>query len=210
MSARLIAFEGGEGCGKSTQARLLAERLRALGRTVILTREPGGTPAAESIRTLMLHGGPEEGWTAVTEALLMNAARADHVERLIRPALQRGNWVVTDRFVDSTLAYQGAGRGLPSDKLRTLHDIATGGLWPDLVLLLDLPAAEGLARARHRGDLNRFEAEDAAFHERVRQGFWALAENAPGRYRLVESAGSVEETAARVWAVTTAHFRLTP
>lgn len=198
MSARLIAFEGGEGVGKSTQARLLAERLAARGLEVVQTREPGGTPGAEAIRQLML-GQPGDGWTPVSEALLMNAARADHVERLIRPALQRGAWVVTDRFVDSTLAYQGAGRGIAVDKLRTLHDIATGGLWPDLVILLDLPAPQALARANDRGDANRFEAEEAAFHERVRQGFWALAEAAPARYRLVESAGDIAVTAARVW-----------
>lgn len=198
MTPRLIAFEGGEGVGKSTQARLLAERLRGRGLDVVLTREPGGTPGAEAIRQLML-AQAGEGWTAVSEALLMNAARADHVERLIRPAIQRGTWVVTDRFVDSTLAYQGAGRGLPVDKLRTLHDIATGGLWPDMVILLDLPPKAALARAETRGDLNRFEAEAADFHERVRQGFWSLAEAAPARYRLVESAGDVEETAARVW-----------
>lgn len=202
MTARLIAFEGGEGTGKSTQAKLLADRLRAAGRDVVLTREPGGTPGAEAVRGLLL-GGATDRWTPVVEALLMNAARADHVERLIRPALQRGAWVVTDRFVDSTLAYQGAGRGLPTDKLRTLHDIATGGLWPDLVILLDLPPRAALARAAHRGDANRFEAEDSEFHERVRQGFWALAETSPGRYQMIETAGSVEDTHARIWQALT-------
>ena len=205
MSARLIAFEGGEGVGKSTQARLLAERLTAHGFEVVQTREPGGTPGAEAIRQLML-GYAGERWTPVSEALLVNAARADHVERLIRPALQRGAWVITDRFVDSTLAYQGAGRGIAVDKLRTLHDIATGGLWPDLVILLDLPPPQALARAHDRGDANHFEAEAQAFHERVRQGFWALAEAAPARYRLVESAGDIEATAARVWAEVTSRL----
>ncbi|MDT7934519.1 MAG: dTMP kinase [Sphingomonadaceae bacterium] len=196
MSGRLIAFEGGEGTGKTTQARLLAERLRSAGHEVVLTREPGGTPEAEAIRGLLLGGS----WTPVTEALLVNAARAEHVERLIRPAIERGAWVVVDRYVDSTLAYQGAGRGLPTERLRLLHEIATGGLWPDRVILLDLPTDAALARAKGRGDANRFEDEADSFHVRVRRGFSALAEAAPDRYALIESGGSVEDTAERVWA----------
>lgn len=171
MSARLIAFEGGEGTGKSTQAALLAERLRARGHEVVLTREPGGTPGAEAIRALLVEGARDR-WTPVTEALLLNAARADHVERLIRPALARGCWVVSDRFVDSTFAYQGSGKGMRAGDLRELHRIACGGLQPDLTVLLDVPVAEGLGRAHARGGVNRFEAEDEGFHERVRLGFW--------------------------------------
>lgn len=198
MSGRFISFEGGEGTGKSTQAALLAERLRARGLDIVLTREPGGTPGAEAIRQLLVTGEPGR-WSGVVEALLLNAARADHVERLIRPALARGQWVVTDRYVDSTFAYQGSGRGLRAGDLRQLHAIAAGGLMPDRVILLDTPAAAGLARAGGRDAPDRFERDGADFHERVRQGFWGLAEAAPDRYRLIETLGSVEETAARVW-----------
>lgn len=202
MSARLIAFEGGEGTGKSTQAALLAERLRGRGHEVVLTREPGGTPGAEAIRALLIEGARDR-WTPVTEALLLNAARADHVERLIRPALARGAWVVSDRFVDSTFAYQGSGKGMRSGDLRELHRIACGGLQPDLTVLLDVPIAEGLARAHARGGTNRFEAEGPEFHERVRLGFWGLAEAAPDSYRVVETTGGIEATAERVWAEVT-------
>lgn len=198
MSGRFISLEGGEGTGKSTQAALLAERLRARGIEVVLTREPGGTPGAEAIRALLTEGEPDR-WSPTVEALLLNAARGDHVERLIRPALTRGAWVVTDRFVDSTFAYQGAAGGMRADQLRTLHEIACGGLMPDRTIVLDVPLAQGLARAgAHHGD--RFERRDAEFHDRVRQGFWALAEGATARYRVVETSGSVEDTAARVWA----------
>lgn len=202
MSARLIAFEGGEGTGKSTQAALLAERLRGRGLEVVLTREPGGTPGAETIRALLIEGARDR-WTPVTEALLLNAARADHVERLIRPALARGAWVVSDRFVDSTFAYQGSGKGMRAGDLQELHRIACGGLQPDMTVLLDVPIAEGLARAHARGGTNRFEAEDDGFHERVRLGFWGLAEASPDIYRLVEANGGIEATAERVWAEVT-------
>ncbi len=202
MTGRLIAIEGGEGTGKSTQAALLADRLRARGHEVVLTREPGGTPGAEAIRALLLSG--ETGrWSGVTEALLLNAARADHVERLIRPAMAEGKWVVTDRFVDSTYSYQGSGKGVRSGDLRTLHDIACGGLMPDRVIVLDAPIAEALARAKARGDGNRFEDEDLAFHERVRLGYWGLAEAAPDAYHIVDTAGGIEATAERVWAEVT-------
>jgi len=202
VSARLIAFEGGEGTGKSTQSALLAERLRGRGLEVVLTREPGGTPGAEAIRALLIEGARDR-WTPVTEALLLNAARADHVERLIRPALARGAWVVSDRFVDSTFAYQGSGKGMRSGDLRELHRIACGGLQPDMTVLLDVPIAEGLARAHARGGTNRFEAEDNGFHERVRLGFWGLAEASPDTYRVVETGGGIEATAERVWAEVT-------
>ena len=199
MTARLIAFEGGEGTGKSTQAALLAERLRGGGHEVVLTREPGGTPGAEAIRALLLEGGRDR-WTAPSEALLLNAARADHVERLIRPAMARGAWVVTDRFVDSTFAYQGSAKGMRAGDLQVLHRIACGGLMPDLTILLDAPVAQAMARAKARGIVDRFEEEGEAFHERVRLGFWGLAEAAPDGYRVVETTGGVEETAERVWA----------
>lgn len=199
MSGRFIALEGGEGTGKSTQAALLAKRLRARGHDVVLTREPGGTPGAEAIRDLLLTGEPGR-WSGVTEALLLNAARADHVERLIRPALGRGDWVVSDRFVGSTYAYQGSGKGLSARDLCDLHAIACGGLMPDRMIVLDAPVEEALARAKARGQTNRFEDEDLAFHERVRLGYWGLAETAPDVYAIVETLDGIEATAERVWA----------
>ena len=188
---RLIALEGGEACGKSTQAALLASRLGA-----VLTREPGGTGVGEQVRDLLLD--PAAGdLDARAEALLMAAARAQHVAEVVAPALAKGQDVVTDRYSHSSLAYQGFGRGLPLDEVRHLSDWATGGLWPDVVVLLDLPADE--ARAR-RGQPDRFEAEDDGFHRRVTDGFRALAEAEPGRWRVVDATGSVAEVAARVWA----------
>lgn len=175
MKARFISFEGGEGAGKSTQVARLAAYLGAHGRAVTVTREPGGTPGAEAIRALFVRGEGDR-WTPATDALLIAAARADHVARLIRPALERGDAVLCDRFVHSTLAYQGWGRGLPLDELRAQHRFATGDLWPDLTLWLDLPVEQGLARATKRaGGEDRFEGEAVAFHRRVRDGFAAMA-----------------------------------
>jgi dTMP kinase len=193
----LIAFEGGEGAGKSTQARLLAEKLRARGRVVVETREPGGTPGAEAIRALFVNGPPDR-WTPATDALLIAAARADHVARLIRPALAAGSIVLCDRFVHSTLAYQGHGHGLDLEALGALHRFATGDLWPDLVLWIDLPVEEGLRRAAARGSgADRFEAHRLPFHERIRAGFEALAAGDP-RIRRIDGAGSVDAVAAAI------------
>ncbi|MEE4350799.1 MAG: dTMP kinase [Pacificimonas sp.] len=173
---RFISFEGGEGSGKSTQVKRLAAALSARGLSVKTTREPGGTDGAEAIRALLV-GGKADRWGGRAEALLMNAARADHVERLIRPALEEGVWVISDRYAHSTLAYQGAGRGLASDELIALHYIATEGLWPDLTLLLDVEPEVGLSRTTARGgDETRFEEEGLAFHEEVRAGFRDIAE----------------------------------
>jgi dTMP kinase len=196
---RFITLEGGEGSGKSTQARLLAERLRAQGRDVVLTREPGGTAGAEAIRGLLVTGDPDR-WTPWSDALLMTAARVDHVERVIRPALARGAIVVCDRFIDSTRAYQGAGRGLPDAALIRLHDDAVG-LWPERTLVLLLDEAEGLTRAMARGGAEaRFEAIGGDFHARV-QGFFAgLPAAEPARCRAIDAAGSMEEVAARIAA----------
>lgn len=201
MSGRLIAFEGGEGAGKTTQIRLLAEHLRMAGETVIVTREPGGTPGAEAIRDLFATGDAGR-WTRETDALLVMAARADHVARLIRPALTRGATVLCDRFVHSTLAYQGHGHGVALDALRALHDFASGGLWPDRVLWLDLPVAVGLARARARGGADRFEANDLGFHQRVRDGFAALAAIDP-RIIRIDADRPVDAIAAAVAAAVT-------
>jgi len=186
---RLITVEGGEGAGKSTQVDLLLAALGQAGIAATGTREPGGSDGAEAIRRLLLDGATER-WDAVGEALLLYAARRDHVVRLIRPALERGVWVVCDRFADSTLAYQGYGRGLPLADLLALHNFALGDFAPDLTLILDLPVAEGLARAgRRSGNADRFERLDAAFHERLRQGFLQIAADNPERCVVIDAAG---------------------
>ena len=186
---RLIAFEGGEACGKSTQAALLANRIGA-----VLTREPGGTGVGEQVRELLLD--PTVTLDPRAETLLMAGARAQHVAEVVAPALAEGRDVVTDRFSHSSLAYQGHGRGLPLDEVRSLSDWATGGLWPDVVVLLELPAADAWARL---GRPDRFEAESGGFHQRVAAGFRALAESEPDRWRVVDGRGSVDEVAGRVW-----------
>jgi dTMP kinase len=206
VPGRFISFEGGEGSGKSTQLRLLADRLRGQGIDVVVTREPGGTEGADAIRALILTGHADR-WGVRADALLMNAARADHVERLIRPAVARGAWVITDRYADSTLVYQGVGGGLPEADLRALHRVATGDLWPDLTLILDIPESEGLARAMARaGKELRFESKGADFHAAVRAGYRARAAAEPARCKLVDAAGSIEEVAERIWATVEPHL----
>ena len=185
---RFVAFEGGEACGKSTQAALLAGRLDAL-----LTREPGGTDIGERVRELLLDPRVA-GLDPRAEALLMAAARAQHVAEVVAPALAAGRHVVTDRFAHSSLAYQGYGRGLPVDEVRELSAWASGGLWPDVVILLDVP--DHVARAR-LGALDRFEAEGDGFHERVVAGFRIMA--AAEGWVVVDGVGSVDEVAERVW-----------
>jgi dTMP kinase len=183
---RLITIEGGEGAGKSTQAPLLLAALQSAGIAAIGTREPGGSPGAEAIRQLLLEGDGER-WDATSEALLLTAARRDHVAQLIEPALAREEWVVCDRFVDSTLAYQGYGRGLPAADIAMLHRWALGDFAPDLTLILDLPAEIGRARiaAGVRGD--RFERLEIAFHERVRRGFREIVAAEPARCVLIDA-----------------------
>lgn len=199
MTGRFITLEGGEGAGKSTQAALLVTALRAEGIEVVATREPGGTPGAEAIRALIVEGDPDR-WSALTELLLVNAARADHVARMIRPALARGAWVVCDRYIDSTLAYQGAGKGLPRDALIDQHRLATGNLWPDLTLVLDLPALFGVARAAERGAPDRFERTGGDFHERVAQAFRASVIDDPARVRLIDATRDPAAVATAIWA----------
>ncbi|MFN3591553.1 MAG: dTMP kinase [Thermaurantiacus sp.] len=192
---RFIAFEGGEGAGKSTQVAHLAEWLGGLGRRVVTTREPGGTPGAEAIRDLFVSGPPDR-WTPETDALLVTAARADHVARRIRPELESGAFVITDRYVHSTLAYQGGGKGLDMAALRAMHIFATGDLWPDLVLWIDVPPDVGLARAAsRRGTPDRFEGHDLAFHQRLREAFTEMARADP-RFRRIDGQGGVDEVAA--------------
>lgn len=199
MTGRFITFEGGEGAGKSTQAALLAAALRGHGIEAVETREPGGTEGAEAIRALIVEGEPDR-WTPVTELLLVNAARADHVARLIRPALGRGAWVVCDRFVDSTFAYQGAGKGVARDVLIEQHRLATGSLWPDLTLMLDLPVELGEKRATRRGSLDRFERTGDGFHARVAAAFRGFAANEPERVRLIDASQAVTKVAELIWA----------
>ena len=201
MRGRFITLEGGEGAGKSTQLKRLAQELRARGHDVIETREPGGSPGAEAIRELLLQGS-DDRWTAETEALLFAAARADHLARTIRPALERGEWVLCDRFLDSSLAYQGGAGGLGSQAIRQLHEIGSGGLLPDRTLLLQLDADAAARRARTRdgesGD--RIGARDSAYHGQVAAAFAALAAAEPERFRAVDADGPAEEVTSRLLA----------
>lgn len=201
LVGKFIAFEGGEGAGKSTQARLLAEALEARGIACVLTREPGGTPGAEAIRELLLHP-PGEGWNAEAEALLFAAARADHVARLIRPALDAGQWVICDRFVDSSRAYQGLAGELGDGTVRALHAIGSGGLLPDLTIVI-AAAEERLAERLRARDGDRADAiggRDADYHMQVNAAFRDFAEQEPERFALIEGEGSVEEVHAWVLA----------
>jgi dTMP kinase len=198
---RFIALEGGEGAGKSTQARLLVEALRDRGIDVVATREPGGTPGAETIRTLLL-GLDGEGWNPRAEALLFAAARSDHVKRLIRPALAAGRWVVCDRFLDSSRAYQGGGGGLSDTDILELHRIGSLGLLPDLTLLIEVPPAVAAARlaARDPDGADRIGGREAAYHARVVAAFSRLAEADPQRFARIDSSGSREATHATIMA----------
>lgn len=195
----LISLEGIDGCGKSTQARLLAQHLREAGRDVVLTREPGGSPGAEEIRRLLVEGAGER-WSPETECLLFTAARRDHLERTIRPALQAGRVVVTDRFADSTRVYQGAARGELRDLVDRLHALMIG-VEPDRTFVIDIPPATGLARGAARGGAeDRFESLGLAFQERLARGFRDLAAEHPGRVRLIDGSGTPEDVAARIRA----------
>lgn len=196
---RFITIEGGEGAGKSTQIGRLRAALTAAGHAVVVTREPGGSPGAEEIRTLLLGGGVER-WDTVTEALLVYAARRDHLVRTVWPALARGDWVISDRFEDSTRAYQGAG-GLDRAAIEQLGRVARGDFRPDLTLILDLPVALGRARAAaRRGPGDRFEDRGDGFHEEVRRIFLEIAAAEPGRCAVIDAAGDVETVAAAIAA----------
>lgn len=200
-----ITFEGGEGAGKTTQLQALRRVLEARGVNATATREPGGTAGAEAIRDLVL-GGVVERWSHGVEALLMTAARLDHVERLIAPALAAGGWVLSDRFSDSTRVYQGIAGGLGMARIDALHDLFLPSPRPDLTLLLDLAVTKGLARRAGAGGGSRFEARDTAFHERVRAGFLELAAAEPGRFVVIDAAAPAEAVAARIEAAVLARF----
>jgi dTMP kinase len=201
MRGRFIAFEGGEGAGKSTQSRLLADALVQRGIEVVTTREPGGTAGAEAIRTMVLsNDGP--GWGPRAEALLFAAARADHVARLILPALARGAWVICDRYVDSSRAYQGGGSGLSDKEIMGLHRIGSDNLLPDLTVLLSLPPAESQRRLalRDRGASDRIGGRDEAYHTRVAEAFASFATAEPERFAVIDAGDSPQGVHTRVLA----------
>jgi dTMP kinase len=197
MRGTFISFEGVEGTGKSTLTRLLAHHLRERGFNVTETAEPGGTAISQKIREILLSPAHTE-MDAITELLLYNASRVQHIRQIILPALKRGDVVVTDRFIDSTVAYQGFGRGLDLGLIEDLDRIATNRLRPDITILLDMDAATGLARNRKANKRDRLELEDISFHERVREGFIAIASREPERIKIVDCSGSVEEVNTKV------------
>ncbi len=200
MRGKFITVEGVEGVGKSTNMAFIARFLRERGMDVVETREPGGTPTGEAIRELLLDARRTDIHTD-TELLLMFAARAQHLAELIRPALERGQWVLCDRFTDATYAYQGGGRGVPAARIAVLEDWVQGELRPDLTILLDLPVGDGLQRAAGRSEPDRFEQEQQAFFERVRAAYLARAEAAPQRYRVIDASPQLTEVQARLRAV---------
>lgn len=204
LPARFVTFEGGEGAGKTTQIKRLGEKLAQAGIAAIATREPGGSPGAEAIRSLLVAG--EVGrWDPTTEAFLMIAARRDHWLKTIKPALDQGKWVLSDRFHDSTRAYQGHGRGVADADIEALRRLAIGGTAPDLTLILDLPVADGLGRAQARlkakaSGEDRFERMDTSFHERMRQGFLAIAKAEPKRCVVIDARADMDAVHAAVVA----------
>jgi len=194
---QFITFEGTEGVGKSTQLKNAAETLRAEGIDVIVTREPGGTPMAEAIRELLLTPR-DEPVHELTELLLMFAARAQHLHTRILPALNAGQWVLCDRFTDATFAYQGGGRGVSKERIGQLENLVQGDVRPDHVVLLDAPVEVGMARARHRGDLDRFEQEAVSFFERIRATYLERADEVPDRYHLINASAPLTEVSEQV------------
>ncbi|MDX1592790.1 MAG: dTMP kinase [Gammaproteobacteria bacterium] len=202
---RFLTVEGGEGAGKSSCVDFIRRHLEAAGRRVVVTREPGGTPLAEEIRALLL-GHREDGMCDDSELLLVFAARADHIERVILPALARGDWVLSDRFTDASYAYQGGGRGLDPARIAHLEQLVQGDLRPDLTLLLDLPVRDGLARAAGRdGAPDRFEREASEFFDRVRATYLARAADEPERFRVIDAALPLDEVTARIGEVLDAY-----
>jgi dTMP kinase len=201
VTGRFITLEGGEGVGKSTQLTRLANAIRARGHEVVTTREPGGTPGAEAIRELLMTGD-EDRWSPRAEALLFAAARADHVGKFIRPALERGAWVLCDRFIDSTRAYQGGASGISDTDVLSLHAIGSDGLMPDRTLVLELPVIEGQSRtAKRDGNFkDRMGARDSEYYQKVTSSFRMFADDDPSRFRRVIATGSEEEVTAQLLA----------
>lgn len=215
---RFITLEGGEGAGKSTQVKRLAAKLAERGIDVVQTREPGGTPGAEAIRSLLVTGDPDR-WDAMTETLLHYAARRAHVEKTVKPALARGAWVISDRFADSTMAYQGYGGAVGRDAVAALHKLVLGDFAPDLTLVLDLPVGIGLQRAKARmqgqkdspaAAEDRYERMGTAFHETLRKAFHDIAAREPDRCRVIDASGDVDAVASALWQAVAGRFTLTP
>ena len=205
---RFISLEGGEGSGKTTQVKLLAAAFAACGVKTLVTREPGGTPSAEAIRDLLVKGTADK-WHPVAETLLFYAARVEHVERHIKPSLESGSYVISDRFHDSTMVYQGIAKSLGIEYVKMLHTLALGPFVPDLTLYLDINPQDGLARAGKRGgDETRFEQAGLSFHVKVREGFLALAESEPQRIQVLDAGGTVEQVHARIVERVNAHYGL--
>ncbi len=206
---QFITLEGGEGAGKTTQAERLSEALNRAGIETLLTREPGGTFGAEAIRELVLSGS-QDRWSGITELLLMYAARVDHVEKLIRPALERGVWVISDRFSDSTMAYQGYARGLGPERVKKVHDVIMDGFEPDLTILFDMDPVLAMGRVQSRGDeLSRFDAEEIDFHKVLRGAFLQIAANNKSRIFTVDASASRDSVHARIlFALTQAYPQL--
>jgi len=200
VRGKFITVEGSEGVGKSTNVDFLASAIKDHGYEVICTREPGGTPIAERIRQILLEHG-EEPLPDIAELLLFFASRSLHISNKIRPALEAGKWVICDRFTDASRAYQGAGRGLDMQRINLLADWVQDDLHPDMTLLLDAPAEIGMQRAQQRGETDRLESEQISFYERVRAGYLALAEENPGRYRVVDAARPLQEVQVSIGAV---------
>ena len=205
-SSKFITFEGGEGSGKSTQIRLLGDYLSERGLDCVTTREPGGTEGADAIRKILVTGQNRK-WEPVSEALLHCAARHSHLTTTVWPALQRGTWVISDRFADSTMAYQGIAMGLGEDSINWLYEFTVGNFSPDLTLILDLPVELGLARAQHRGsDENRYEKMNIQFHEQVRKAFLEIAKSNPSRCIVVDAHGTVDEVRQKIISAVTERF----
>ena len=205
---QFISLEGGEGAGKSTQIKRLSHLLQESGIKSICTREPGGTPGAELIRDLLVKGDVSR-WTPRTEALLMFAARQEHVEKVIKPTMDQGDWVICDRFADSSVAYQGYGHELGAENIDDLHKWVLGDFQPDLTLILDLPVAIGLSRTRaHVVGENRFEGMDTPFHDRMRKGFLAIAKNNPHRCAVIDATQSLDDVTTAIWKHVKAKFGL--
>ncbi|MDC0148868.1 dTMP kinase [Rhodospirillales bacterium] len=202
MSGKFLTFEGGEGGGKSTQVKLLADALKQAGHSVVTTREPGGAPAAEDIRELLVSGEVDR-WSPMAEVLLNYAAREMHVIKTVRPALERGDWVISDRFSDSTIAYQGYGGGIERDRIASIHSAVLGPFKPDATFILDLPVGEGLARAGRRmikmkSNEDRFERMETDFHNRLREGFLSIAAAEPDRCKVIDARGDIDAVAKAV------------
>lgn len=206
---KFITFEGGEGAGKSTQVKHLADALRETGIDVETTREPGGAPGAEDIRNLLVNGDVNR-WTPLSEALLNYAARAEHLDKTVYPALEQGKWVISDRFADSTMAYQGFGHGVPREALNKLYEAVLGDFQPDLTIVFDLDLETGLGRAEARGeDEDRYERMGRGFHERLRQGFLDIAKSEPKRCAVIDASQTIEQMAVAIRAVVGERLQVT-